>query len=295
MNELKEKLLEFFKREGIQITEKKLEIRMFNYENVFQLLREEQGETSAPAGILGFSELNEKHRNSGLMLSLSGIGCQGINFVNFFRHFKSYEPKITRIDMAVDYREGEITIDDVLAWYRSGAFAGSRGFNPSIDKISRTGVNDEKQGGYTLGIGRRGGARYVRAYEKAYQLSSADVTNPFPNWFRFEFELRNNGDAIIPIKCCEDIDSFLASVYPRLVPNYLPAPCYSQTEFYQSQHLPLLYKNSNNLVSLFHLLKNARFSYGALINVLKNDLKQTDSEIIQQLIKLDKVPRRLQY
>jgi len=293
MDELKNTLLRFFENQGVQFVENRLNKNMFNYKHVFRLSRSALGGCSVPAGLLLFSEQSDDGCNRGLMFSLSGVGCQGVDFVDFFRYFASFEPKITRIDIAVDYLLGEITIDDVLAWYRAGVFAGSRGFNPSIDKISRTGINDEKRGGYTLGIGRRNGTRYVRAYEKAYELSSADVANPFPNWFRFEFELHNNGDATIPINCCEDFDSFLASVYPKLVPDYLPLPNHSQIEFYQSQHLPLIYSSPTFLVSLAHLKHYAQVSYGALLNIMRNHLKQTDSEIVQQLIK-DDVPRRLQ-
>lgn len=295
MGELRDAILAFFRDEqGVIFDETELPTKRFNYKRAFNLSRRALGDNSVNAGLLAFSELDDRSSNQGLMLSLSGVGCQGIDFAYFLRLFAPCQPRITRVDFPVDYLKGEISLDEVLKWYQLGAFAGSRGFNPTIDKISRTGINGEKKGGFTYGIGRRGGVRYVRVYEKAYELSSIDVSNPFPKWIRFEFELRSNGDATLPIDCCEDVDSFLASAYPRLVPDFLPLPEHSQSGFYQSQHMPLVYESPDFLVSLSHLTHYAQVSYGALVNVLRNHLNQSDEDIVNQLIKVDEVPRRLQ-
>jgi len=298
MLDLKYLILDFFKDElGIELTAAPLGKSYLNYRTSFKLLREAFGGESVQAGILAFNEYgdNRKGVNQGLILSLSGAGCHNVDFVYLLKFFALLNPRITRIDFAIDYYDGEVCADDIHRWFQAGYFAGQRGPSPTLGRISRVDKEGLKSGGSTLYVGNRGASRLVRCYDKSYQLASLDNREdmPFADWFRVEFELRPAGRAVIPLECCEDINSFLASVFPYLIPDHLPLPNHSLRVFNKSQHLPLKYINPQFDVSIHHLIHHAKRCYGSLVNVLKNHFNQSSDEIVNALIELDSVPRRL--
>ncbi len=296
---LKDTLLAFFNDEqAVNMSAVPTNATYFNYQHGFKLQREVFAGETANAGVLAFTEPSEFKTgfNQGLILSLSGVGCYNIDFRYFFELFSPLQPRITRVDFAIDYYDGEVSADDIKCWFQAGCFAGRRGFSPTLGQISRCNVDGVKSDGTTYYVGNRGSSRLARCYDKSDQLvslSSDDHNMPFPDWFRVEFEFRPAGRAVIPLECFEDVNSFLASAYPRLIPDVLPLPNHSLRVFNQPKHLPLKYINPQFDVSIYHLLSHAKRCYGGLVNVLKHHLNQSSDEIVEALIELDTIPRRL--
>lgn len=296
---LMDTLLTFFKDEqGIEMQAVPMNVAYLNYKTAFKLVRPVFGGETAQAGVLAFAEYSEFKTgfNQGLILSLSGVGCHGVNFAYFMELFAPLKPRITRVDFAIDYYDGEVNEADVSRWFQEGYFRGKRGAHPTMGEISRRDINGSKSGGTTRYVGNRGATRLTRAYDKTAEIASFLKEHeciPFADWFRVEFEFRPAGRAVIPLECFVDVDSFLASTYPRLIPDVLPLPNHSLRVFSQSQDLPLRYENPQFDVSLYHLVAHAKRCYGGLVNVLKNHLNQSTDEIVEALIESDKIPRRL--
>lgn len=295
MFDLKTKLLAFFNdKQAVDMSAVPVDGAYLNYRHTFKLGRPVFGGKTMQAGWLAFTEKSSVKTsfNQGLLLSLSGLGCHKVNFADFFHEFKELKPKITRVDWAIDYYDGEVSEKNIHEWFHAGHFAGRRGISPTLGAIKRFDIDNVKSGGTTLYAGKRGGSRFARSYDKGLQFCDDEISS-IPDWFRVEFELRSAGRAKIPFECFADVDSFLASVYPRLVPDVLPLPNHSLRVFEKSQHLPLVYENPQFLVSIDHLTYHASRSYGALVNVLQNYYQQSSDDIVKSLIKLGAVPRRL--
>lgn len=292
-------ILEFFiSEQGIEMQTVPMSVAYLNYQTAFRLVRPVFGGETAQAGVLAFSEYSEVDTrfNQGLILSLSGVGCHGVDFAYFLALFAPLKPRITRVDLAIDYFDGEVNETDIDRWFKEGCFRGKRGAHPTMGEISRRDINGSKSGGTTVYVGERGATRMTRGYDKTAEIASflkGDDSLPFPNWFRVEFEYRPAGRAVIPLECLADVDSFLASTYPRLIPDVLPLPNHSLRVFNQSQYLPLRYENPQFDVSLYHLIAHAKRCYGPLVNVLRNHLNQSSDEIVEALLESDKIPRRL--
>lgn len=296
---LMDTLLSFFNDEqGLEFSAVPTGLVYYNYQTAFKLVRPAFGGESVYAGMLAFTEHSEFKTgfNQGLILSLSGVGCHKVDFAYFFELFAVLQPRITRVDFAIDYYDGEVSEEDIYRWFQEGCFAGKRGVHPTIGQISRRDIDGLKADGTTYYVGNRGSTRLARCYDKTAQLtslSSDDNNLPFAGWFRVEFEFRPAGRAVIPIECFSDVNSFLASAYPRLIPAVLPLPNHSLRSFSKSQDLPLRYINPQFDVSLYHLLAHAKRCYGGLVNVLKNHLNQSPEMIVEALIESDTIPRRL--
>ena len=220
------------------------------------------------------------------------MGCQHVNLSAIVERLEVYQPKINRIDLAVDYLDGKVGFDDMMALYESKAFAGGRGVYPRFNTIEPKSEKGEKAGGYTLYVGRRSSARFVRCYEKAYQLADCEIDNPFGHWFRVEVEARAV-KCTIPLSGVHQPDALLTGLYPRLFDGVTLPPPSHVNPANLSDVLKLGYDSPQFVVSLSHLKNHAKKSYGGLFNVLRNDLGLSDAEIVSSLVVPEKVPRRL--
>ncbi len=156
---LKDALLSFFNDEqDLQFVAVPLGHSYYNYEIAFRLVRPAFGGESVHAGFLAFTEKSEFKTkfNQGLILDLSGVGCHKIDFAYLFKLFAPLQPRITRVDFAIDYYDGEVSEDDIYRWFYAGCFAGKRGVHPTIGTISRCDIDGSKSDGTTLYVGNRG-------------------------------------------------------------------------------------------------------------------------------------------
>jgi len=248
---------------------------------------------------------NNGNYNVGLSIELTSKGVSeeyGFNPQAFFNDLMAYKPRITRCDIAIDYPLGDIDYQWVKSAYKQGLFA-SGGARPLYSEIKPQRVGRDtntpvKAGGYTIYIAKRGGAKHLRGYEKAYQLSGTEALEniPLSRWFRLELELKPAGVAEIPHDVLFDYDGVFAGQYPELY-AVLPMPssylC-PQLVDTQSETYPikLLYQKPEQQVSIQHLIHHANRCYGGLINVLKNQVQLTEQEIID-LLENDSIPNRL--
>ncbi len=136
--------------------------------------------------------------------SLKGNGCTFAQpgweqrLYDFFAPLKA---KVTRIDLARDFFDGQYGFSDAAKAYEDGEFS-YRGRAPSCDDIgSRKGY------AATFSVGKRDSGKVFRGYDKGHQFRNLD--DP---WWRAEVEFRSN-NRILPLELLIRRASFFAGAY----------------------------------------------------------------------------------
>jgi phage replication initiation protein len=211
-------------------------------------------------------------QNGRVMLSLSGVGTSLIEKWHLLAEWiQSTSGKITRLDLAADFMNGEYTIQDMINDYEQGNFkAAAGGGNPSAKLICDMGSNE----GNTLNVGKRENGKMLRGYEKGKQLGDKSS-----QWFRLEGEIHNK-DRVIPVDALINPESYYAGLNP--VCARLIAVAASQI------------KTAKKVVeaTLSSLSHYASVGYGKLINSLMQITNDNHEAVINFLIR-EGVPRRL--
>ena len=212
--------------------------------------------------------------NATTCISLSGIGCKALSAEDYRiirQNIEDFEGKITRIDLAHDCLNGEVTLQDVHTWYDAGLFScGSRGKYPSIKKFDDCGSD----AGSTIYVGSRESGKMFRAYEKGKQLGDKSS-----NWVRLELELHSTKRAI-PYEILEKISSYLSGSYDCM--NYLSVE--------QSRIVTQQKTDSINYEHLEHYCKQA---YGRFIDVMLQVYDGCPELVVEKLRRDDALPSRL--
>jgi len=243
-----------------------------------------------------------KKYQPGYFLSLSGMGCKGVNLQLFVDTIAAFNPRITRLDVAIDYYEGELSFDKLQTFYTAGYFRSNGGRMPRKHVIQPQAMTPdgslEKRGGYTMYVGKRGGARHARGYEKAHQMinESVGITSEYINWFRLEVELRSADAYVIPLDALisDRLDDLLLAAYPNLF-HHLPIPSHVTNVTLQPlDPYCLAFETPELKVSLEHLQGYLTLSYGGVLNAMLSQGFSAD-EIVSKLrpSDKDKLPRRL--
>lgn len=204
---------------------------------------------------------------------LSGEGCSQVGEKGF-RHIKNcmetLKGHITRIDLAHDALNGEITINQVMNWYSHDLFRVSdKGAYPSDRLIDDRGHNTGK----TYYVGSRESGKYFRAYEKGKQLGDAAS-----KWVRLELELKRSKREI-PLEAITSPTAYLAGAYRCL-------------QFLSTTQCRIETARKTVQVSYQHLLKYAKLAYGRFVKVMHDHLEEPQ-KVIEALIREDGCPRRL--
>lgn len=137
--------------------------------------------------------------------------------------------QLKRVDLALTVSDRSVTVQTVLAAYNSGGFRCAQ-VNPSLQTI----LPGDPVEGTTVYIGKRTQPKFVRAYEKGYEMLkqwnnvlSADEPPlrpedvpmfgmpPLADIFRVELELKIPADQF-PLEVLERSDSYFAGAYPYL-------------------------------------------------------------------------------
>jgi phage replication initiation protein len=225
------------------------------------------GSTEFPIGSLAYGGEYQKGR---WMLQLTGSGCSVVkDWAKLSRFLKALQGRITRLDLCVDYLEGEYSVDDAVAMHEAGEFASS-GRPPSS---SVAGDWLDRTAGRTLYIGKAVNGKMLRVYEKGMQLG--DMSSP---WTRFEVQLGNR-DRIIPFEAMTRRDEFLAGCYPALEKMLGVA----------SESIPTA--QTEGRTTLGHLMFHLKRSYGKLINTVSSALA-VDAEELIEFVVVEGSPRR---
>ncbi len=142
------------------------------------------------------------------LLQLNGRGCGLVNdWPSLQELLQGLQAEISRVDLAVDFLQGEHTVDDALDLWHEGAFI-SRGRNPDLDTQGAWAVDGKK--GRTVYIGKLKNGKTLCVYEKGKQLKDLDS-----EWTRYEVRLGNR-DRVVPLDILTDPDRYFVGAYPAL-------------------------------------------------------------------------------
>ena len=182
--------------------------------------------------VLGWVDYGGEWQRGWSRWDMSGSGCAWISSEGR-RHLVDSLPgigaELRRVDVALDVFDGQVGHDDVLAAYDAGRFKRPHvGRSPKLKKVETSCPTD----GRTIYIGSRESARFIRCYEKGWELlSKAKVPEGFkkasngfyfrPNtpsspadYYRLEVELKAVDDVVIPWRILVDPDAFFAGAAP---------------------------------------------------------------------------------
>jgi phage replication initiation protein len=240
---------------------------MFGFERGIKLIAA-VGSGQFPIGCLAYGGDSQKGR---WMLQLTGSGCSVVrDWPKMARFLKALKARITRLDLAVDYLEGEYTVDDAVNMHKNGEFACSG--RPPSSTVAGDWL--DQVAGRTLYIGKAVNGKMLRVYEKGMQLG-----DPESDWVRFEVQLGNR-DRVIPYDAMTRRDEFLAGCYPALQKMLDVA----------SEAIPT--SQAAGRVSLGHLMFHLKRSYGKLIKTVSSTLAVDAGELIEGIV-VHGTPRRL--
>ncbi|WII93500.1 replication initiation factor domain-containing protein [Kingella negevensis] len=122
-----------------------------------------------------------KSQNGSVCVEITGAGCKAA-LDGWEKRLKTFlddaiKPRITRVDLTIDFLNGEFNLDFFEKAYLNGGFSWTNR-NPKMSKVGSDWNAFNEQGeqlfevgsGRTLYIGSRNCAKYVRIYEKGKQL-----------------------------------------------------------------------------------------------------------------------------
>ena len=142
------------------------------------------------------------------LLQLNGKGCGlVVDWPSLQELLEGLDAAISRVDLAVDFLEGEYSVDDAMTLYHEGAFI-NRGRNPELD--TQGAWHEEGKKGRTMYVGKLKNGKTLCVYEKGRQLNM-----PESNWTRYEVRLGNR-DRVIPLDVLTNPDKYFAGAYPAL-------------------------------------------------------------------------------
>nr|DAP29552.1 MAG TPA: Replication initiation factor [Inoviridae sp.] len=172
----------------------------------FYLNAWELGDNYGHVGIGG------QNQRATMMVSLTGAGCLAAregweHRLHEFFKTKAKRPTITRVDLAHDCFQGEVTVDQADQWYDDGLFTASVNAPHHEYKGNWKKPNGK---GRSLYIGMRKNGKLCRVYEKGRE--QGDATS---EWVRIEVEYRNV-KRIIPFDVLIDPSAFFVASYPCL-------------------------------------------------------------------------------
>lgn len=170
-------------------------------------------------GLIGFTSLVEfkrggvvfaryafgGHQQRGrAMVEVSGAACERVAAWGELVEFaEARAGRLTRLDLCLD--SDAVTVEAAIAAWRAGEFK-ARGRPPSASLVDDLGSGR----GRTFYVGRRGGDRFLRVYEKGRQLGEAGST-----WVRVELELLA-ATSVLPLAGMLDAEALFAGAYSWL-------------------------------------------------------------------------------
>lgn len=216
-------------------------------------------------------------QNDTAMVSITGAGCMAAKEGWEQRLFgflpTLHRARITRIDLAHDFFEGDYTPDQALQDYHAGLFSlGAR--MPDIEQRGNWVKPNGK--GRTLNIGNRTSGKMARIYEKGLQLGRG-FSELFPNWVRVEGELHNL-DREIPFDTLIFPGQYLAGLYPAF-------------DFINSQQSRIHTKKSTVKVTYDAAVNTLKHQFGPLLNVMLA-MEGSPESVLDRVVR-EGMPKRL--
>lgn len=220
---------------------------------------------------IGALALGGESQGGKWLLQLTGKGCGVVEDWPSLRELlEGLGATITRLDLALDFLEGEHTVDDAMDMLEDGQFT-SNGRTPSSMQMG-----DWHQGktGRTLYVGKAKNGKMLRVYEKGKQLQSVNS-----EWVRFEVQLGNR-DRVIPFDAITEPDRYFAGSYPALEALIEVA----------AESIPTT--QTETLTSLGHLLHHMRRCYGKALYQAQETCAVSHTDLIEEM-RVIGIPRRV--
>jgi phage replication initiation protein len=220
--------------------------------------------------IAAWGGVNQRNR---AYLELTGTACAVVKDWKLV-HFtvsKLNDVKVTRLDLAVDFFEGEYTPVQARDDFGSGKFQFSRRMAPKCQEVGDWTYHTGE--GRTFYVGKRTNGKQARIYEKGKQLGC-----PVDPWTRFEVELHNR-DRDIPLDALLDCNTYFAGCFPIC------------QELLGIEGEKILTYQEEFCITLDRLIDYCKLSYGKLVRVMRRAGYPVE-EIIR-LIESEGVPARL--
>lgn len=227
----------------------------------------------ATRSAMGFLAFGGESQNGRWMLSLSGTGCGFVkDWEGVSELLQSLDAKITRLDLAVDFLEGEHTVEEAVSLYEFGGF--SLGKNSPSSRIDGDWLNGVA--GRTLYVGKAQNGKMLRVYEKGRQLGDPDS-----EWVRFEVQLGSR-DRVIPFEAMTDRDEFFAGCYPALA------------AMLEQEGIAIPTMQAKARTTLAHLWHHLKRCYGKTIDALVTHTSAPYAELIEE-VRVIGLPARLDH
>ncbi|MDR2173953.1 MAG: replication initiation factor domain-containing protein [Burkholderiales bacterium] len=206
-------------------------------------------------------------------VSITGAGCSLVsdwNVVHRFLHL--VQARITRVDLAVDFMNGEFDLERARAAYIDGLFKNG-GRQPGANFVDDLNTGSGK----TLYIGNRTNGKVTRIYEKGKQLG-----NPDSKWTRFETELHNR-DRHIPFDIVIRPSDYWVGQH-KISENLIDAA---------AERIKTL--TSEQEITIERLRRYLRLAYGRLLHVIRlTDGDNFNAEQVFKELEMHGIPRRLE-
>lgn len=214
-----------------------------------------------------YGEVHFGGQRDTVLIELKGVGCNLAN-AGWEARMKQFldeavRPRITRVDLALDFFDGSYTPEQALLDHDNGYFD-NHNMRPKSETVGSA-WRKEDGTGKTFYVGRKKNSRFVRIYEKGRQLG--DKESP---WVRFEIQF-NHGDIEIPFDILKDEGGYFCGAFPI---------CRTFRNMPSEKRFELREKSLN--LTFGHKLKHARNAVGKLVNFM-SDLGFSSDEIVKHL------------
>lgn len=214
-----------------------------------------------------YGEVHYGGQRDTVLIELKGLGCNlaekgwESRLCEFLK--SALRPRITRVDLALDFFSGEYSPDQALLDHDNGFFD-NHNMRPKSEMYG-TAWRKEDGSGKTFYIGKKKNSRFVRVYEKGRQLGDKDS-----KWCRFEIQF-NHGDIEIPLDILLDEGGYFSGAFPI---------CSTFENMSQEKRIAVREKTLN--LSFEHKIKHAKNAVGRLINFMV-DVGLDDKKIVEML------------
>lgn len=208
--------------------------------------------------VLGRMDFGGESQRGWVRVDLPGSGCQWVSDWASADHLEDLpSSQIRRVDLALTTWNGEVTHDDVVMAHGRGRFTSRR--PPALEQR----LSSDPYAGRTCYIGKRTSDKFMRAYEKGWEMLSSlpvgidkskisQVMGHDPSGiYRCEVELKPV-DTSIPWEVIERRDHYFAGSYP-FCSDVLPGV---ESDFMQRRPEKMAQS------SLGMALENVRIQYG---------------------------------
>lgn len=225
-----------------------------------------------------YGEVHYGGQRNTVLIELKGVGCNlaSPGWEGRMQEFlsKAVRPRITRVDLALDFFNGEYTPDQALLDHDNGHFD-NHNMRPKSEMYGAAWRLDDGSG-KTFYVGRKKNSRFVRVYEKGKQLG--DKSSP---WVRFEIQM-NHGDIEIPLDVLTDEGGYFCGSFPI---------CSTFKNMPQEKRFAVREKTLN--LTFDHKVKHGKNAVGKLINFM-SAVGLSDSQIVEMLKADDGYPKGLE-